>query len=144
MFDQSTVDMLFKGDTMTKYQLGDEFLEVDYSGREKGSALLLVVDGKVLIMKRKKADLLLRAVSSDPNYKYIRSAPVLLTKIEDYNDTIGEHHLHFPSFRSLLFIHHPNVSLFRPGGCVRTANGRPQLFVQGPFKYLEKKVDHQI
>ena len=89
MFDESTVDLLFKGDMMTKYELGDEFVEVDYSGRETGTALLLVIDGKVLIMKRKKADSLLRAVGSDPTFKYIRSAPVLLTKIEDYTDTIG-------------------------------------------------------
>jgi len=32
MFDESTVDMLFKNDLMTKFEYGDEFLEVDYSG----------------------------------------------------------------------------------------------------------------
>jgi hypothetical protein len=34
MFDATTVDMLFKGDMMTKYELGDEFMEVDYSGED--------------------------------------------------------------------------------------------------------------
>jgi len=34
MFDPPTVEMLFKGDVMTKYELGDEFMEVDYSGKD--------------------------------------------------------------------------------------------------------------
>jgi hypothetical protein len=44
----------------------------------------------MLVMKKKKTDSLLKAVGSEANYKYIRAAPVLMTKLEDYTDAIGK------------------------------------------------------
>jgi len=43
----------------------------------------------MLVMKKKKTDSLLKGVGSDAAYKFIRSAPLLMTKLEDYTDAIG-------------------------------------------------------
>jgi len=43
----------------------------------------------VFIVRKKKNEFLLRAVTSEPKFTYVRSAPILMAKTENHIDSIG-------------------------------------------------------